>query len=85
MLIDQCHLPRSHPAFEIFLALNGGSYVIVGFDMNQHVQSITTGEPGLSLLMLINTRRQIRRDADVEHAAHVISHDINVAAGGHEE
>ena len=46
---------------------------------------MAVGEPGLPLLMLINTRRQIRRDADVEHAAHVISHDINVAAGGHEE
>src|SRR5579872_2045545 len=67
--------------FKVLFALKRGSNVVVTFDKDESLQTISFGEPiGDPGAMLPNPSRQITRHADVKGSVRPIGHDVNPSA-----
>ena len=78
LAIDQIDLPRSVPALELLLPLNGVDHVSEHLEMDQPVDRVFRGEAGQSIVAVLpHAAEQVRRDADIERAVVLAGEDID--------
>jgi hypothetical protein len=80
-LFNLLDLPCTLPCLHRFFSGDGVRDLGVRLRIDQPVKAITTAEGGtLALLVLHDPRGQIGGDADIQHPAALIAHDVDPAA-----
>ena len=81
--LDQFDLPRALPCLHRLFSCDGVSDFSVRFGVDQSVEAIATAKGGaFALLMLGNARGKVGGDADIEHAAALVGHNVDPAGHG---
>ena len=77
--LDQLDLPISLPLLELFLARNCGDRIVVDFEPDQLVDSISLREAGNRLaLVLVHAANDVVRYAEVERSVSVACEEVDV-------
>src|SRR5687768_8894327 len=75
--LDQRDLPLPRPGFDLLLALDRGGHLTVKLIPNEQLASVPRGEPDRAVLVLPNSRREIRGDTRVKRAIAPVRHDVD--------
>ena len=77
-VVDQIDLPRSVPALELFLALDGADHVSEHFEINQPVDRVSCGVSGQGVVpVLPHPAEQVGGDSNIQRSVVPACEDID--------